>query len=157
LWGASRTRGQRGIQKFYNVYFLGLSRMTRYFNIARIRAASVSLLAAFVFLSTLVVGPRTVVPDCCSGNLCPIHHKHIASGNATEKSHADCEHLGMRLTSCSMSCSHSEAAPLQMSVFFLLPSVGASQIMTAIESSVLIAPVFILDRRIRPLAPPPRI
>lgn len=119
-----------------------------------IRRTCVGLVAALLLLPTLAPGSLTVAPDCCTGRMCPIHHKMTDSG--AENSHIDCEHEGMTVPSCSMSCSHSDEQQIETTVFFLLPRTNASLEWLPMGNAVLLTPAFHLDRSIRPLTPPPR-
>lgn len=122
-----------------------------------IRRTSVGLLTALFLLSTLATFSLTVAPDCCTGKMCPIHHKYRMPPDARENSYVNCEHDSGTLLSCSMSCSHSEEEQIQTTVFFLLPRDSASIVLLPLENAMLASPAFNLDRFTRPPTPPPRL
>lgn len=114
-------------------------------------------LAAFVLLCSMLANafPK-LTPDCCRGKMCPIHHKHATPAKGTENSHMDCEHQGMGLQSCSMSCGRSDDAGIQMTAVFLVPDSCVSVALVPVERASLNDLAISSDLVIRPLTPPPR-
>lgn len=130
--------------------------MSRRFSIAGIRKV-VTGLSAFVLLFSMFANAfPTLAPDCCSGKMCPMHHKHPGPTNASEGSHMDCEHGEMGLMPCSMSCGRSDDTGIQVSALFLLPDAGVTVALVPVERATLNDLAISSDLAIRPLTPPPR-
>ena len=96
------------------------------------------------------------VMDCCNGKMCPIHHKHMRPAEAGEHSHMDCEHEGMGLQPCSMSCGRSVDPGIQITSVFLLPGSRVSLALVPVERAPLSDLATSSDLATRPLTPPPR-
>lgn len=120
------------------------------------RRAIVGLATIVLLLSMFSTVSSTIVPDCCRGKMCPIHHKQMAPTSANKNSHMDCGHEGAGLDPCSMSCSHPEDEQLQSTVVFLLPDVSLSFESLPTESARLVALAHGSSRSVRPVIPPPR-
>jgi len=126
-------------------------------HIEAIRKTVTSLVCLFLFFSTLTAISVKALPDCCNGKVCPIHFKHSMSGNDSQHSQMNCEHEGSGLTSCSMSCGHTEDAWPQNAAPFILPNESETFELLAVESALLTSPATTLDCSIGPLTPPPRL
>jgi hypothetical protein len=118
---------------------------------------AIGVYQVFVFIFSMFGNAfSTSTRDCCRGKMCPIHHKHAMPAKGTENSHMDCEHEGMGLQSCSMSCGRSDDAGIQMTAVFLLPDSNASVALVPVERASLNDLAISSDLVIRPLTPPPR-
>jgi hypothetical protein len=129
--------------------------MSRRFSIARIRKVGSALVAFVLLFSMFANAFPTPTPDCCSdGKMCPIHHTMPAK--AEENSHMDCQHEGMGLQPCSMSCGDSHDQGVQTTAVFLLPDDRTSATLIPVEQAPLRDVAVCSDLTIRPLTPPPR-
>jgi hypothetical protein len=130
--------------------------MNRCLRIAGIHKSGTALAVLLLLFPTLATVSPTFAPDCCSGKMCPVHYRHPMSTNASANTHMDCEHEGMDLMPCSLSCGHSDDEGLQTSSVFLLPGEIRSVGLIPVERAALGDLALPSDLSIRPLTPPPR-
>jgi hypothetical protein len=131
--------------------------MSRRFSIAGIRKVGTGLAVFLLLFPMLGLVSPTFRPDCCSGKMCPVHHKHPGPTNTSEGSNMDCEHGEMGLMPCSMSCGgpSDEAGP-QPTVVFVPLGENTSVALVPVEPAPLEDSVPFSNFSIRPLTPPPR-
>jgi hypothetical protein len=125
-------------------------------SIGAIRKVGTGLAAFVLFFSMFANAFPASTLDCCNGKMCPIHHKHTMPAEAGENSHMDCEHEGMGLQPCSMSCGRSVDPGIQMTSVFLLPGSRVSLALVPVERAPLSDLATSSDLATRPLTPPPR-
>lgn len=114
-------------------------------------------LAALVLIFSMFAGPfPSSTPDCCRGKMCPMQHKHAMPAKAAENSRVDCEHEGMGLPACSMSCGPSDDAGIQMTAVFLLPDRRGFVALVPVERASLNDLAIFSGLATDPLTPPPR-
>ena len=129
--------------------------MSRRFSIAGIRKVGTGLAVFLLLFPMLSMVSPTFRPDCCSGKMCPVHHRQ-QTPISSENSPMDCEHGEMALTPCSMSCGHSDEVGPQTTVIFLPPGESRSIALVPVERAPLGDLASSSDLAIRPLIPPPR-
>jgi hypothetical protein len=130
--------------------------MRRHSNIERIRKIGTGLATLLLLFSMLAEMSPKLTPDCCSGKMCPMHHKHSASTESSKNAHMDCEHGEMGLTPCFISCGHSDEVGPQTTVVFLPLGESRSIAFVPIGRDPLGDLSSCSDLAIRPLIPPPR-
>jgi hypothetical protein len=130
--------------------------MSRRFSIAGIRKVGTGLAVFLLLFPMLGMVSPTFRPDCCSGKMCPVHHRQPTPTNPSENSPMDCGHGEMGLTPCSMSCGHSDEVGPQTTGVFLPPCESRSITLVPVERAPLGDLASSSDLAIRPLIRPPR-